>query len=46
MTKNCPHKTVDPPLANIYLSIKKNLIKNVIKKVPECLAKCRWVGVK
>ena len=33
-------------LANIYLIIKQKVIKNVIKKVPEVLDKCRRVGVK
>ena len=51
MTKNCLHNRGSKiwgraPLASIYLIIKKNLIKNVIKKVPEVLDKCRRVGVK
>ena len=51
MTKNCLHNRGSKIwstslLANIYLIIKKKVIKNVIKKVPEVLDKCRRVGVK
>ena len=48
MTENCLPLCGSkkwPTLLNIYLISLKKVIKNVIKNFPECIDKCRRVGI-